>query len=119
MKIRFFELANRVSKLSNHKRYQIGSVITKGSTVISVGFNQLKTHPKSTHPYKNLHAEMSAILLSKTDLSGCDLYVYRATKDKVPAIAKPCVYCMELIKLSGIKHIHFSNNGEFQTMEVS
>lgn len=118
MKPRFFQLAEKISKLSNHHKYKVGSVITSGPNVISVGFNQLKTHPKSTHPHKNLHAEMSAILLAKQDLKDCEIYVFRQLKDNTPAMSKPCEYCMTLIQEAGIKKIHFTVNGKYESLKI-
>jgi deoxycytidylate deaminase len=105
---RFFDLAKKISKLSDHKNYKIGSVIARGSKVISVGINNVKTHPKSTHPFKSLHAEMAAILLAKQDLRDCSIYVFRETKDGNWACARPCQYCWELISASGIRKVHFT-----------
>lgn len=112
MNMKFFDLAKKVSKLSNHRNFKIGSVIVRGGKVISVGTNKIKTHPKSTHPFKSLHAEMAAILLAKQDLRNCELYVFRQKKDGQNAIAKPCQYCMELITESSIKEVHYTvDNG--------
>ena len=108
MNLKFFDLAKKVSKLSNHKHHKIGSVIVRGGKVISVGTNNIKTHPKSPHPFFSLHAEMAAILLAKQDLKGCDLYVFREIKNGALALSRPCQYCMELITTSGIKEVHYT-----------
>lgn len=108
MNLKFFDLAKKVSKLSNHHHHKIGSVIVRGSKIISVGTNNLKTHPKSTHPHFSLHSEMAAILLAKQDLKDCELYVFRETKDGNWALSRPCQYCWKLIFASGIKEVHFT-----------
>ena len=118
MNIKFFDLAKKVSKLSNHKHHKIGSVITRGSKVISVGTNMLKTHPRSTHPFKSLHAEMAAILLAKQDVKDCELYVFREIKDGTLALSRPCQYCRELISESGIKEVHFTRYMGYQTEKL-
>jgi deoxycytidylate deaminase len=108
MNLKFFDLAKKVSKLSNHKHHKIGSVIVRGGKVISVGTNKIKTHPRSPHPHFSLHSEMAAILLAKQDLKDCDLYVFRELKDGTLAISRPCEYCWQLINASGIKEVHYT-----------
>ena len=58
MNVKFFNLAGKVARLSNNPKFKLGCVIVRGSKVISVGTNNIKTHPRSTHPFKSLHAEM-------------------------------------------------------------
>ncbi|MGH7974895.1 MAG: deaminase [bacterium] len=118
MNLKFFDLARKVSKLSDHKRFSLGAVIVNGSKIISVGTNKVKTHPKSTHPYNSLHAEMAAILAAKQDISKCELYVYRETKNGTRATSKPCIYCQVMINEAGIKTVYYSMNGSFETMAM-
>lgn len=118
MNVKFFELAKKVSKLSNHKHYKMGSVIVRGSKIVSVGVNNIKTHPKSNHPFKSLHCETAAILLAKQDLYGCEIYVYRETKAGFPVIARPCIYCFPFIKEAGLKEVHYSVNGTFKSEKL-
>lgn len=115
MNLKFFDLAKKVSKLSNHKHHKIGSVIVRCGKVLSVGTNNIKTHPKSPHPFKSLHAEMAAILLAKQDLKDCELYVFRELKDGSLALSRPCEYCWELIYASGIKEVHYTANQGHKT----
>lgn len=118
MNLKFFDLAKKVSKLSNHHHHKIGSVIVRGSKIISVGTNNIKTHPKSTHPHFSLHSEMAAVLLAKQDLHGCEIYVYRETKDGIPAISRPCAYCFPFIREAGIKEVYYSINGTYKAEEI-
>ena len=118
MNLKFFDLAKKVSKLSNHKHHKIGSVVVRGNKVISVGTNNLKTHPRSTHPFFSLHAEMAAILLSKQDLRDCELYVFRAKKDDSLALSRPCEYCWKLIFGTSIKEVHYTTNGFYKTEKI-
>lgn len=118
MHIKFFDLAKKVSKLSNHKHHKIGSVIIRGNKVISVGTNNLKTHPRSLHPYFSLHGEMAAILFSKQDLKDCEIYVFRQTKDGVPALAKPCQYCEQMIREASIKEVHYTVGGGYKSEKM-
>jgi len=58
---------------------------------------------------------MAAILLAKQDLKGCELYVYRETKDGTKALSRPCQYCWELISQVAIKDVHFTVHNGTQT----
>lgn len=118
MDIKFFDLAKKISKLSNHGHHKLGSVIVRGSKIISVGTNKIKTHPRSTHPFHSLHSEMAAVLLAKQDLTNCEIYVYRETKSGIPAMARPCIYCLPFIKEAGIKEVHYSITGNYKTEKI-
>jgi deoxycytidylate deaminase len=117
--IKFFDLAKKVSKLSDHKHHKIGSVIVRGSKIISVGTNKIKTHPKSTHPHRSLHSEMAAILLAKQDLKECALYVFREIKNGTLALSRPCEYCWQMITESGIKKVHYTIDGGHKTEDIN
>lgn len=111
MKTRFFEAARKASLKSTHRQHKIGCAIVYKNKVVSVGFNQLKTHPESTHPYKSIHAEFDAVY--KCDpalLSESDIYVYREDKRGNLAIAKPCKYCEILIHNAGIRNIFYTHH---------
>ena len=113
MKIRFFELARRLSKHSDHYQHKLGCVIVRKNKILSVGFNKLSTHPKSPHAYHSLHAEISALIgLSYEDLRYCVAYVYRETKDGKTALARPCPSCERALKLAGIRGVYYTTNTE-------
>jgi deoxycytidylate deaminase len=108
MNPRFFEIAKKVSKKSNHE-FPMGAIIIRKGKVIGRGVNKDKTHTKSNHTYRNVHAELSAVLNTRlSDLEDCEVYVYRETKDEVMAMAKPCVFCQEMLKSLGIKKVHYT-----------
>lgn len=114
MKKRYFDVARKLSEASTHHQHKMGCVITYKNRIIGLGFNQLKTHSKSPHPYSSMHAELSAILNSDKDkLMGAKAYIFRAKRDGSPALAKPCVYCRDLLKSVGIKEVFYSINGSF------
>jgi dCMP deaminase len=108
MKNKYFQLARNISKHSDHPVHQLGAVIVRGNRIISLGFNKNKTHTKSNHAWKRLHAEICAIIKSKEDLTGCTIYVYRETKLGNLGMARPCQSCMIAIQEAGIKKICYS-----------
>lgn len=114
MKQRFFNIAKVASQKSVHHTAKIGAVVVKRGNIISIGFNQLKTHTKSLHPHFMIHAEFDSIIgCSKEDLENSDIYVYREHKDGSLACSKPCESCQRLIVSAGIKNVYYTDNDKF------
>ena len=117
MKTKFFDLAQKVSKKSEHKQFRMGCVIVYKNKVVSLGINSYKTHTKATTPYKTLHAELDAIISAdRKELKNCDLYIYRELSDGTLAIAKPCNYCQVAIFKAGIRQVFYTDNGQYKEM---
>jgi len=115
MKVRFFELARQLSYKSDYESQKLGCVIVKKNKIISVGFNQRKTHPKSNTRFNHIHAELSAVLgVDKELLRNSAAYVYRETKDGKAAMAKPCPACEDVLKRVGIKKVYYSSIDGFK-----
>lgn len=116
---KFFDMARRLSKKSDYF-HQLGAVIVKKNDVLGFGYNKPhKTHPRSNNRFKTIHAELDAIIgLSKDDLYGATIYVYREHANGSPANSKPCQYCQMLIKEAGIKKVCYTDNGEFKEYVV-
>ena len=107
---RQFKVAKKIREKSNHRK-KMSAVIIKHGKIISTGCNIQKTHPKFADGKKSfsIHAEVSAILNSRTDLTNTTIYIYREIKN-CPAMAKPCNRCMAEIIEAGIKRIIYSVN---------
>jgi deoxycytidylate deaminase len=130
MKIRFFELAKKVSNRST-SRFQLGAVVVdKRKNVLNVGFNDMvKTHPRCNHlkgqhtntdqVFPFLHAEIRALIgLDEERTRGGSIYVYRKRKDGSAGNAKPCVGCMTVIKQMGIHWVYYTGDDGYKTLEV-
>ena len=106
----YFKLAQRVSRLSDH-RVRVGAVLCNKKP-ISVACNSKKTHPIHANPYNSirssLHAECRAIMGYRGSLKGSTIYVYRETKSGHPALARPCNYCLTILKMYDIKRMIFT-----------
>jgi deoxycytidylate deaminase len=115
MKMKFFKLAKVLSEKSSYC-HKLGAVVVKKNKVIGTGYNKPnKTHPKSNNSFKTVHAELDAILkVNAEELNGATIYVYRETKDGLPANAKCCKYCRELLKMVGIKKICYTSDKSFK-----
>lgn len=115
MKERFFKLAEKLSEKSNHPSHKHGAVVVRKSQILGIGFNQTKTSPKSNHPWKMKHAELSAVLNSGLeDLSGCDIYIFRKTKNNEMANSKPCQFCQVMLKSLNVKRVYYSHEENYK-----
>lgn len=116
---KFFELAKKISKKSNHHRYKLGCVIVKNRTILKTGFNQMKSHPKAYNYWKQIHAEFHAIMgLLPSDLRGATAYVYRELRDGSPAMAKPCPHCQQMFCDCNIRKVYYTTDGGFDMMYI-
>lgn len=96
---------------SNHSDYKIkvGSVLVKHNRVLAIGFNRSKTHPKSARHAVTIHAEHSALIVANgANLQGATVFVYRATANGKPALAKPCSNCCKLLVKQGVKRMVYT-----------
>lgn len=119
MKDKFFKLCKKLLPHSEHPQHKHAAVISYKSDVISVGFNKMKTSPRVYHKWGRIHAEAAAILAARTDLSGCDIYVYREKKDGTPAMSRPCPSCWLLLREVGIKRVYYSIDNDFRSEDVA
>lgn len=120
MKMNFFKLAKKMSYKSTHNKHKIGGVLVKKSKIISLGFNKSKTHTKSTHLFKHIHCELDCILgISKEELLGASIYLYRQNKDGTVAMSRPCKWCYEMLKEAGIKTVYYTDCGNFKKEDIA
>lgn len=123
--MRYFNVAKEQSLLSNFIRHnngyvKIGAAIVKGNYVVSKGYNKNKSHTiqhrnNINSKYKTvglafIHAEIDALIGSRySDLTGCEMFIYRQYMDESIANSRPCRSCMISIRESGIKHIYYTS----------
>jgi len=113
MKVGILKRAIEETENSDHPLYRMGSVIFKGSRIISSGHNSFRcsgipiTYKRFPH---TLHAEQAAILGINWDrLRGSSILVVRINQSGNFSLAFPCKYCLESIIYVGIKNIFYSN----------
>lgn len=114
--VSFLNVARYFADMSEEKKKH-GAVVVKGGRVVGTGFNKFKNHPDiiPKHLVKtscSRHAEEVAIHEAGDNAKGAVLYVARVNKQGIDRMSKPCIYCAELIKKSGIKKVIY-------TVEVS
>lgn len=102
-----FRLAKNVSKHSDYK-IQMGAVLVRKGTPISVGFNKNKTHPSCKY---SIHAEIDALRTSgKETIKNSTMYIYRENNDGLPALARPCDDCLKALTDFGVGCIIYTTN---------
>lgn len=123
-------MAEDVSECSDHYRFKIGALITKGRKILATGFNTLKkTHPLQAQYAESvnkpesifIHAELAAIIEARSkniDISGSSIYVFRRGLGGDIRMARPCKICMRALRDHGIKTIHYSTDFGFATEEI-
>jgi len=117
-----FQIALEAPKVSEQK---MAAIIVCKNSVISVGLNQMKTHPMvATYKVKEwaeyLHAESSAVInalrqINFRKLEKCELYVCRSKMINgihTWGLAKPCTTCMEFLRHYPMKCCYYSTDEE-------
>jgi deoxycytidylate deaminase len=116
-----------------HVDYHLSAIIVSGGSIISCGFNKGATNSFVEHYADRVrgkrnfclstHAEMDAVLKvrSKTDLTGCKIFVARKRKDNgLPGMAKPCPICEEVLLSYGIKRAYYTiDENNYGIMKIS
>lgn len=115
-------LAISTAEKSDHTKWKLGSVIWRGGSVLSTGFNRVKNDPSIVEDEKyfhcTVHAEVDAIR-NAGDACGAKLFVARVTRSGNLALAKPCCRCMDIIRENGIKKVYYTDeNGQWTFFRV-
>lgn len=115
---KFFTVADAASQTSTHPRARIAAVITKKNTILAIGVNSEKSHPKQMRHntkrgfnvdiHHGLHAEIAALLKTNEDLTGASIYVHRRNKAGNTANCRPCAACADALRERGVQHIHYT-----------
>jgi tRNA(Arg) A34 adenosine deaminase TadA len=117
--MKFLKLLKKLSTFSDHGQHKMSCVIADKNRVVTMGFNSVKTHSKSTAKFHMLHAELSAILgFSYEDLRGCTAYVFRQHRDGNFAMARPCPACEAALRQVGIKKVIYSVENSVVEMKL-
>ena len=109
--------------LRNGRTYHVVAILKRNGKVIRIGENTDKTHPRFKRQYKDgtwgshMHAEMNVLRFAQP---GDEIEVMRFTKCKHDlTMAKPCPYCEEAIRKSGISKVRYTNwSGEWEDLNL-
>lgn len=118
-----FYLATLQSHKSTHYKARIGAVILDDdNSILSSGYNQEKSHPlqkKLNVKYRGfddddchhyLHAELAALLRTRSNLSKAVMFVARTLKSGKPGMCRPCPACMAAIRQAGIDTVCYTTD---------
>jgi deoxycytidylate deaminase len=120
MKVRFFDLAKKMSKFSDHIHHKIGGIIVYKSKIVSMGFNRMRTNPNSNAYNRHTHCELDCILRADREyLENSTIYLYRETKQGTPANSRPCCFCMVLLREAKITEVCYTNDGKFVKEKIA
>jgi deoxycytidylate deaminase len=100
--------------LKSEYKIKLGCVIFNKNKIVSKGHNYKQKSTRSiTKKFLkwefSLHAEVDAIIKSRTELKGMSLLVVRINNNKKLMYAKPCKHCQEYIQFVGVKKIYYSS----------
>lgn len=103
--------------------FKLGACILDKNRVVSVGFNQYKTHPKlaETTEWPCLHAETHALFkVGIENVQGMSLYVLRMGRDGLIKLAKPCEVCDHWIVQAQLASVYWSvSNNEYGSISYA
>ena len=134
---RYFEKAKCAAKISDYRKVHIGCVAVYQGSVIGVGCNANKTHPRQKYynSYRlvdedfnyqeslppKIHAEISCLNSIRNldiDFSKVKLYIYRIKHDQTCGMARPCPGCMAAIQDVGTKNIYYTTDTGYAYEQV-
>lgn len=111
----------KCAALQNGHDFHVVALLYRGKSLIKIGTNLKKTHPKSYKEYPRggarafLHAEGNVLRFSRP---GDKLIVLRFHKNGDLSMAKPCEHCQKAIKKHQISEVFYSDfDGNIQEME--
>lgn len=110
---RHLDRAAQVALASTEKQAH-GCVIALGPKVLSVGVNSARNRPAvCSDPARQagIHAEVAALKALRFDgnYARLTLYSARLLRSGVPALAKPCPVCAQVLDVLGITDIYWTD----------
>ena len=118
--MKYLNLLRKLAAKSDHEQHKMSCLIVKKNRIISSGYNQLKTSPKSPHRFKSTHAEFHALArLNLEETKGCTVYVYRMDKNGILSNSKPCESCFLLLQKKKIKRIIYTYENNWNEINLN
>ncbi len=106
----FLAAASKIALTSTY-RFRIAALIVKSGRVLGGDVNLPKITPSTPPNRVSTHAEIR-VLKNTRNVHGATLYVARLRSQDIPALAKPCSWCMQEIIDVGISRVVFTTNDE-------
>ena len=100
----------RAVSATRHSRHRtpMAAVAVLGGRIIGEGVNVQKNSPALT-PWDRCsrHAEQSLLAVT-SDIEGATVYVARVRRNGAEALARPCVYCRQLLEDAGVRQVIYT-----------
>ena len=90
-------------------RFRMGALLVKSGRVLGGDVNVPRISPSTPPNRVSTHAEIR-VLKNTRNVRGATLYVARLRSKDIPALARPCSWCMQEIIDSGISRVVFTTN---------
>jgi tRNA(Arg) A34 adenosine deaminase TadA len=102
----YLEIAGRAARpFTDNRRHQLGVLGIRQDGAIVISRNGAVYNGRSTEKVPSAHAEYRA--LRKAGV-GSILFVARVKKNGDYALAKPCVYCEQIIRSRKVKRVYYT-----------
>ncbi len=105
--------------INNGRTYHLAAILKRKGSVVKVGENTDKTHPRFKRQYadgtwaSHMHAEMNVLRFAKP---GDEIEVMRFSKGEL-TMARPCHLCIKHMRQAGIRLVRFTNwNGDWEVL---
>lgn len=109
----------RVAMTSKHAKWQLGAVLTRGSTFLSSAPNKHRNPPWVNHLHATRHAEREALRKSLNGTRGTTIYVARVDRNGNAKMARPCSHCMHALYLAGVREVVYTtDDGSYKIERV-
>lgn len=108
--ISFLAATAKIATTSEY-RFRIAAMIVKSGRVLGADVNQRKITAATPPNRVSTHAEVRVIKNTR-NLRGATLYVARLRSEDIPALARPCGWCMQEILHAGINRVVFTTNND-------
>lgn len=90
-------------------RFRMAALLVKSGRVLGGDVNLPKITPSTPPNRVSTHAEIRVIKNTR-NTKGATLYVARLRSKDIPALSKPCSWCMQEIVEAGISRVVFTTN---------
>ena len=112
---KFAKIALELAGEAEHDvTHQLCALVVSKNRVLSVGYNQPKTHPISKDTeMQQLHAEMDAVVrCPESAVEGAEIVVARIKPSGKPGLARPCEICEGVLERVGIRRVFYTTNSD-------
>ena len=130
---KYLQKARAAASVSDFPKIHVGCVAVYQGSIIGMGCNYNKTHPRQKiyNRYRidgrsdsflpKIHAEINCLNSIRNldiNFSKVKLYIYRTRNDQEYGMSRPCPSCMAALTDLGIKHIYYTTNNGYAYEDI-